>query len=156
MTQADKDIPGVIARPPLIYLGSLGLGFGLDYLWPAPVLPNPVQYVVGASLIALGVIILAIAVRQFRKAGTNVQTWKPTTALVTDGLYRLSRNPIYIALSLIYAGIGIAADNLWALGLLVPVLVVIRYGVIAREERYLERQFGQEYLSYKASGRRWL
>lgn len=156
MTQTLKDVPGVIARPPLIYLGSLLFGFGLEYLWPASAIPNLVQYIAGAVLIALGVSILASAMRQFRKAGTNVQTWKPTTALVTNGFYRFSRNPIYVALSLIYAGIGIAADNLWALGLLVPVLVVIRYGVIAREERYLERKFGQEYLSYKASVRRWL
>lgn len=156
MTQADKDIPGVIARPPLIYLSSLGLGVWLDYLWPSAAIPNPVQYVVGAALIVLGVTVLAIAMRQFRKAGTNVQTWKPTTALVTNGFYRFSRNPIYVALSLIYAGIGIAADNLWVLGLLIPLLAVIRYGVIALEERYLERKFGQEYLSYKASVRRWL
>ena len=118
-------------------------------------IPGIVQYSLGAVLIVLGAVILAAAMRQFRRAGTNLPTNRPTTALVTDGLYRFSRNPIYIALSLIYVGIGIAADSPWVLGLPLPILVIIRYGVIALEERYLERKFGQEYLRYKASLRRW-
>ncbi|MFQ6018715.1 MAG: methyltransferase family protein [Kiloniellaceae bacterium] len=158
MTQTEdtEDRPGVVARPPLIYLGFLGLGLGLDALWPVAVIPEAVQYPAGAALIALGVGIVAAAFKQFRAAGTNVETSKPTNAIVTGGLYRFSRNPIYLALSSIYAGIGIAADNLWVLALLVPVLAIVRSGVIAREERYLEDKFGADYRRYKAAVRRWL
>ena len=156
MAENDKDRPGVIAPPPLIYLGFLALAFGLDSVWPVAVIPDRVQYPAGLALVALGMVIATLAVRRFRGAGTDFRTDKPTTALVADGLFRFSRNPIYIALSLIYAGIGLAWDNLWVLGLLVPVLAVIRYGVISAEERYLEDKFGEEYRRYQASVRRWL
>ena len=156
MTADNRDCPGVIAPPPIIYLGFLGLGLGLDYVWPAATLPGTGQFAAGLALIFPGVVIIALAIRRLRKAGTNVEPHKPTTALVTTGPFRLSRNPIYLSLSLIHAGIGIAADNPWILGLLVPALAVIRYGVIAREERYLEGKFGAAYLAYKASVRRWL
>lgn len=156
MTADNRDCPGVIAPPPVIYLGFLGLGLGLDYVWPAAVLPGAGQFAAGLALIFPGVVIMALAWWHLRKAGTNVEPYKPTTALVTTGPFRLSRNPIYLSFSLIHAGIGIAADNPWILGLLVPALAVIRYGVIAREERYLEGKFGEEYSPYKASVRRWL
>jgi protein-S-isoprenylcysteine O-methyltransferase Ste14 len=104
----------------------------------------------------LGVLLMAAGVSRFNRAGTNVPTYRPTTALVTDGPYRFSRNPLYISLFLVYAGVGIAADNLWIVGLGVPLFLIMRYGVVAREERYLERKFGQSYLAYKASVRRWL
>ena len=93
---------------------------------------------------------------RFRAAGTPVEPYKPTSAIVSDGLYGLSRNPIYVALTLIYLGIGVAIDSPWILALVVPVLLVMRTGVIAREERYLERKFGAEYLDYKVSVRRWV
>ncbi len=156
MTGDDKDLAGVIAPPPLIYLAFLLLGLGLDYVWPVALVPAGVQYPVGALLIALGLALFGAAVRLFVKADTSVQTRKPTTAIITDGPFRFSRNPIYLAMSLSYAGIAIAADNLWILGALVPALAVIRCGVISREERYLERKFAEEYLRYKASVRRWL
>ena len=77
-------------------------------------------------------------------------------ALVTGGIYRHTRNPLYVALALVYAGIAVAADSLWALMFLAPCLGVIRYGVIAREEAYLERKFGEEYRRFKSAVRRWL
>ncbi len=156
MTENAKDNPGVIAPPPLIYLGFLALGFGLDYFWPIAILPGRVQYFVGAILMVLAAAVVVLAFRQFQKAGTNIPPHQPTLAIVSVGPYRYSRNPMYIALSLLYAGIGVAADNLWVLVLLVPLLAVVRTGVIAREERYLEEKFGEAYLRYKAKVRRWL
>ena len=152
----DADRPGVVARPPLIYLGFLVLGLGLGYVWPAPFMGDVARYALGLPLIGLGVAAMAMALRQFRRAGTSVQTAKPTTVIVTGGLYRHSRNPIYVGMALIYAGLGVAAENPWVLALLVPLLMVIRYGVIAREERYLETKFGEEYSRYKERTRRWL
>lgn len=149
------DVPGVIARPPLIYLGFLIAGFALDFIWPVAVLPAGVQYVAGIGLIVVGVVIFASAIREFRRAGTSFRTHEPDTAIITGGPFRFSRNPIYLGFGLFFAGIAVAADNLWALALLLPVLIVIHYGVIAREERYLEAKFGEAYLGYKASVRRW-
>lgn len=92
-----------------------------------------------------------------RRAGTTISVDRPTTAIVASGPYRYSRNPLYVALTLLYLGLGAAALNtLWALVLLPPLLVVIQRGVIEREERYLERKFGEEYRRYKRRVRRWL
>ncbi len=151
-----RDNPGVIAPPPLIYLGFLGGGLLLDYVLPVALVPDGAQYAAGFALIAVGLVMFALAVREFFKAGTSVETRKPTTAIVTGGPFRFSRNPIYVALSLVYAGIGFAVDSAWVLALLVPALIVMRYGVVSREERYLERKFGEAYLRYKASVRRWV
>lgn len=152
----DRDNPGVVAPPPVIYLGFLVLGGALDYLWPVGLGAGAVGVAAGAALFAIGGVIAFTAIREFRRAGTDFKTHRPSTAIVTGGLYRHSRNPIYIALALAYAGIAVAADGLWAMALLAPTLVVVHHGVIAREERYLEGKFGDEYLRYKASVRRWL
>lgn len=149
------DRPAVVARPPRFYGAALLVGLGLDALWPVAVFPDRLQAVLGGALILLGVAVMAVALRQFRRARTNVPTWQPTAAIVIDGLYRYSRNPIYLALSAIYAGVGVAVDGAWVLALLVPLLVVMRFGVIAAEERYLEAEFGAEYPRYKAATPRW-
>ena len=157
MTDApEQDAPGVIARPPFIYLGFLALGLGLDWLWPYPLLPETVQYALGGALIVFGFAVTLASFRHFKAAGTSVDPLKPSTAILTEGSYRWSRNPIYIGLTAAYAGIGIAVDAPWVWVLLLPTLVVMHYGVILREERYLERKFGAEYLNYKAGVRRWI
>jgi len=152
----EQDSPGVIAKPPVIYLGFLALGLWLDWLWPNPLLPEMLRYILGGTLIGLGLALVLASVRQFKAAGTSFHTHKPATAILTEGPYQISRNPIYIGLTAVYAGIGIAADAPWVWLLLLPALVVMHYGVILREERYLERKFGKEYLDYKASVRRWI
>ena len=151
-----KDAPEVIALPPLIYLAFLAAGILLDYIFPVAVLPDRLQYPMGLALIAAAAIAMPFVLHRFRKAGTSFDVRKPTSALVTGGPYRFSRNPGYLSLTLLYAGIGVAADSLWIVGLLVPVLAVMHCGVILREERYLERKFGEDYLRYKRSVRRWL
>ncbi|MEE8505854.1 MAG: isoprenylcysteine carboxylmethyltransferase family protein [Kiloniellales bacterium] len=156
MSEGAKDAPGVVAPPPLIYAAGLLLGLALDSLFPIAVLPDMAQYVAGLVLIGAGILIAISVLRRFKRAGTNLDVRKPTTAIVTTGPFRYSRNPAYVALSLLYAGIGIAADSPWVLGLLIPILVVMHFGVILREERYLERKFGEDYLRYKHSIRRWL
>jgi protein-S-isoprenylcysteine O-methyltransferase Ste14 len=92
----------------------------------------------------------------FQRKGTAVEPWKPTTAIVTTGPYRLTRNPAYLGMALVYIGIALLADALWVLVPLPVVLLIIDRMVIAREERYLERKFGQEYVDYKVRARRWI
>ncbi len=151
-----RDNPGVIAPPPLIFFGFLLLGLVLDALWPLAILPDVTQYLLGSALIGLGIALAIACISRFRRAGTEYQTHKPASTLVTDGPFRVSRNPIYVALSLVHIGIAVAVDSPWMLAMLIPALAVVRVGVIAREERYLEAKFGDDYRRYRASVRRWL
>ena len=156
MTKDEKDSAGVVAPPPLIYAAGLLIGLALDYLWPLALMPDRGRYPVAFIAIAAAGALIARIVFEFRKAGTKLDPRRPTSALVTTGPFRLSRNPAYLSLSLLYVGIGIATDGVWTLGMIVPVLVVMHVGVIFREERYLEAKFGEDYRRYKASVRRWL
>ncbi len=154
--EGGKDTPGVIAPPPLIYFAFLLAGLGADALWPVAVLPQGPRYAAGAVVIALSLALVISAFGQFRRHKTSFKPYEPSTALITEGPYRYSRNPMYLALSLLYAGLSIAAYSPWTLALLAPLLIVLHYGVIIREERYLERKFADAYRRYKSSTRRWL
>ena len=153
---AGRDIPGVIAPPPLIYLGGLAIGFVLEGLLPGATLPGPARWALGALTLAAGVGLLVWWAASFRRADTPMPPWEPTRALVTSGPYRLTRNPAYLGDALTYVGIALLADAPWALVPLPLVLLVMNRGVIAREERYLERRFGDEYLRLRARTRRWI
>jgi protein-S-isoprenylcysteine O-methyltransferase Ste14 len=155
--ETERDTAGVIAPPPLIFLAGLAVGFGLEALLPGDAsLSGVVRWGLGAVLVVAGVALLASFDRAFRRKGTAAEPWKPTTAIVTSGPYRFTRNPGYIGMALVYVGIALLAEALWVLLPLPVVLAVIDRGVIAREERYLERRFGREYLDYKATARRWV
>ena len=151
-----RDLPGVIAPPPLIYLGGLAVGFGLEALFYSPSVQGAVAWPVGAVLMVTGGALARSFFHGFGRAGTPVSPYNTPTKLVTTGAYRLSRNPGYLGMALAYAGIAVMARALWALAPLVVVLVLIDRGVIAREERFLERKFGEDYLRYKRRTRRWL
>ena len=91
-----------------------------------------------------------------KRAGTNIRPDQPTLALASDGPFRFTRNPLYIAVTGLYLGIALLVNALWPLVLLIPVLAVLRWGVVGREERYLEAKFGEPYRAYKARVRRWI
>ncbi len=155
----DTGTAGVIARPPLLFLAALLLGLASDRLVPLPfAVPggNLVHWTVASSLILIGLGLAAAGIRNFSRAATPVPTNEPTRALVTSGIHSWSRNPIYLGIFLVYGGIGIAARSPWTLLLTLPLAITIRYGVVAREEAYLERRFGDAYRDYKARVRRWL
>ena len=156
MTQGDKDIAGVIAPPPLIFLCGLLAGLALDAAWPVWSLPGAARVPTAVLLVALGAAIATGGFRWLRRAGTPVDPRKPTSALVVTGLYRWSRNPLYLALTSIYLGLAGGFGGVWVLAMLAPVLAVMNLGVISREERYLQAKFGEDYRRYKASVRRWL
>ena len=110
----------------------------------------------GGAVFVLAVALFAWAIITIAGAGSNVPTSMPTTSIVDTGPYRFTRNPIYLGMMLGLVGLAIAFNSLWLLGALVPFDLVIRYGVVAREEVYLERRFGDVYGSYRRRVRRWL
>jgi protein-S-isoprenylcysteine O-methyltransferase Ste14 len=153
-----SDTAGVIAPPPLLFLGFLAAGAAIDFWWlrASTGLPGSLRFGTGAALTAAAGALSIAALGRFRRAGTAVEPWRPSTALVTDGVYRFTRNPIYLAMALLYAGLALALDSVVALILLPPLLALVQVGVIAREERYLESRFGEEYRRYRASVRPWV
>jgi protein-S-isoprenylcysteine O-methyltransferase Ste14 len=142
--------------PPFLFGGALILGLVLHWLWPVQPMPPAFSRPPGALLLVLSAALGFAGERAMRRAGTNVRPDQPTLALVTDGPFRFSRNPLYLAATGLYLGVVLLVDALWPLLLLVPVLAVLRWGVVAREERYLEAKFGEPYRAYKARVRRWL
>jgi protein-S-isoprenylcysteine O-methyltransferase Ste14 len=156
--EGDRDRPGVIAPPPIIYLGFLAVGAILEAVTSISYPPafSSLTAPIGVALLVCGLALGIAGARSLRAAGTNIPTALPTTALVAEGPYRWSRNPLYLAMTLLYAGIAILAESVWALVLLGPLLMVIRYAVILREESYLEEKFGQTYREYKSRVRRWI
>jgi protein-S-isoprenylcysteine O-methyltransferase Ste14 len=150
------DTAGVIAPPPLIYLGALGIGLGLDAAIGTGSLPSPVARPAGSALLIAGAGLLGSFARAFLGAETPIDPYTPSTAIVTNGPFRLTRNPAYLGMALAYAGIAIIANAPWALGPLPVAIAIIDRGVIAREERYLERKFGSPYTDYKRRVRRWI
>ncbi len=145
-----------IARPPLVYLGSIVLGVILHFAWRVPLLPRGPSPGFGAGFVLLAVGLFLFAVRTFRAAGTPVPGNRPTTAIVRTGPYRFSRNPIYLAFSLLQLGIALWVNSAWLSLTLLAAVAVMSLVVIPREERYLEARFSSDYSTYKASVRRWL
>jgi protein-S-isoprenylcysteine O-methyltransferase Ste14 len=156
MTVSTLDHPDVIAQPPRLFLATLALGFALEWLFPTHCVHGVARVLLGAAGIGAGLWLAYAAIAQQRAAGTNIEVDRPSECIVTDGFYRHSRNPIYIGLFVFYLGCALLGDSLWVLGLVVPLFAVMRFGVVAREERYLERKFGSVYTDYRATVRRWL
>jgi protein-S-isoprenylcysteine O-methyltransferase Ste14 len=151
-----RDSPGVIAPPPLIYLAALAAGYALEALLPSASVPDWLRYTLGPLLIGCGLVLMGSFVSWFRRAGTAVDPRRPTTAIVTGGPYRLSRNPGYLGMALVYSGIAVVTGALWPFATLVPALASMDRLVIAREERYLEGKFGEPYREYRSRVRRWV
>jgi len=159
MSTDTQDNPGVIAPPPLIYVGGVALGLLLHRLLPIKFLariPRGITLTVGSTCVSMGLTVLVSGFRQMTNAQTNVNPTYPATTIVTEGPFRFTRNPLYLSMTLLYIGITFLVNTLWLVLLLPIVLVLINIGVIAREERYLERKFGAQYLAYKQRVRRWL
>ena len=153
----DADNSGVKAPPPLIFLPPLLLGLALHFVIPLPFLPTVLlQLVIGIPIMFLAGVLVTAAVVTMRRANTTFSLYKESTALVTQGPYRFSRHPSYLAAGVLYLGIGVAVNALWVVLLLPVPVVVITLTAMRREEAYLERKFGAEYFNYKAAVRRWL
>ncbi len=156
MADDERDNPGFLLPPPLTYLLPLVFGLLLDRRIHLPFLPRSVARSLGWLLLGNGVLLNGWFNFTMRRTDTPIDPRKPVSKLVTDGPFRYTRNPAYLSLTLIYAGVAVLRNALWAILFLPLVLYVIRRDQIEREEQYLERVFGEEYLTYKASVRRWV
>lgn len=145
-----------LIRPPVVYLVLIALGAALEYFWRLPFVPAALAVPLGILLVAAAVVLFVGSVGKFRAAGTPVPGNQPTTAIVRMGPYRFSRNPIYLAFSLLHLGTAIWVNSLWLVATLVAATAVMALVVIPREEQYLEKHFGADYLDYKRSVRRWV
>lgn len=147
---------GIPAPPPLIYLGPLVFGLLLGRVLPVRVLPRPLARALGWPLLGGGALLAWWFGSTLRREGTTFRIDRPVSKLVTGGPFRHSRNPGYLSFAVIYAGVAVLANSVWAILLLPVVMTTVKRRVIDKEERYLERRFGAEYLRYKARVRRWL
>src|SRR5215813_11301539 len=144
-----------VFRPPLIYLASIATGLAFHWVWPRPLITGVVLAPLGAILVVASLLLFGSSVERFRAAGTPVPARKPTTAIVRTGPYRFSRNPIYLAFSLLQLGIAFWVNSWWLVATLATAVAIIQWVVVPREERYLEARFGSAYVDYKTSVRRW-
>jgi protein-S-isoprenylcysteine O-methyltransferase Ste14 len=151
------DTANVMIRPPIALAVAVLAGLAVNWLMPAPFVPAAVPAAwLGAAVFAVALALFAWAIATMTRAGSNVQTNQPSTTIVDNGPYRFTRNPIYVSMMLALAGLAIAFNSLWLLLTLAIFAVVIRYGVVAREEAYLERKFGDIYRGYRTRVRRWM
>jgi len=156
MTTQPRDNAGVIAPPPLIYLGGVAVGIIADSFLPVPRILFPGQAWFGGLLTAAGFVLSIWSVLEFVRHGTHPDPRHPTTVLITVGPYRFSRNPIYLAFTLMYLGVASWLGKFWILTGVVPALLLTHFGVVRREERYLSGKFGGAYEAYRQRVRRWL
>jgi protein-S-isoprenylcysteine O-methyltransferase Ste14 len=150
----EKDVPGVIVFPPLIPLTVLVVGILLDWLSPLTILngiPFALRAVAGGILFVAGLSVMIGGRGTFVKAGTNVNPREPALKIVSHGIYSHLRNPMYVGGMVGLLGIILAFGLEWTFVLLVIGSLVLHFGVVLREERYLERKFGDDYRRYKQS-----
>jgi protein-S-isoprenylcysteine O-methyltransferase Ste14 len=151
-----SDVPDVVVLPPVLVGGTLLIGILIHYaLWTVTLLPTVVARVLGVVIFIAAGILAHFAQLAMKRVGTNVLPTQPTLALATDGPYRFSRNPLYIAAIGVYLGVTLWVNGLAPLLLMFPMAWLLHWGIVLREERYLNAKFGNSYQSYQAAVRRW-
>jgi protein-S-isoprenylcysteine O-methyltransferase Ste14 len=152
----EEDRPGVPIPPPLLFVLPIVASLAIEWLFPTSFVQGALRWILGALIFVAGIALSGGGFITQRRAGTDPIPYKPSTRIVSHGVYRFTRNPMYLGFALCTLGLAILVDSAWML-LAVPVgLILIDRIVIRREERYLERKFGEEYLSYKRRARRWI
>ncbi len=150
------DTAQVLVLPPVLVGGALLLGISINWIHPIPVLPLVPARVIGVIIFVLSGVLAHFAQTAMNRAGTNIRPDRPALALVTDGPFRFTRNPLYVAALGVYVGIALFVNGLVPILLAIPVFYLLHWGVVLREERYMESKFGEPFRAYRARVRRWL
>ena len=153
--EQDTKGAGVKFPPPLVFILLMLVGYALHQVWPVRVAEHGL-IIAGSLLVILGFATVMIANQTFKRAQTNIEPWKPTSAIVSNGIFGYSRNPIYVAFCLVTLGVGLLINSLLVMLSFIPAIAIVYHIAIKKEEHYLEEKFGDEYRQYKASVRRWL
>src|SRR5688572_6505172 len=158
MSANPPDHAGVRVPPPLIFFGLVVIGPLVDRLFGiAPLhIAQPLRSVMVLLLVAAGLMIVLAAIRNFARAGTRVEPWAPSSAIVSDGIYRFTRNPMYVGMALVVLGLALIIGSSASIVMVGLAMLIVDLFVIRREEAYLEAKFGDEYRDYRARVRRWL
>jgi protein-S-isoprenylcysteine O-methyltransferase Ste14 len=152
-----SDVPDIMVLPPVLVGGMLLIGVLIHYaLWTVTLLPTVFARVLGVAVFISAGVLAHLAHLAMKRVGTNVLPTQPTLALATDGPYRFSRNPLYIAAIGVYLGVTLWVNGLAPLLLMLPMMCLLHWGIVLREERYLKSKFGNAYQSYQQTVRRWL
>ena len=152
----EEDRPGVPIAPPLLFVLPIIAALALEWFFPTSFAQGPIRWIFGALIFLAGIVLAVSGFVTQKRAGTDPIPFNPSTRIVAHGLYRFTRNPMYVGFALTTFGLAILVDSTWML-LAIPIgLVLIDQIVVVREERYLERKLGKEYLSYKRRVRHWI
>jgi len=154
--QGYQDNPGVVAPPPLIYGIPLAAGIYFNRRSPFELMPGNLARTIGVALGIVAIIFSLAAVTQFWRAKTPMIPYKATSAIIESGPFAISRNPLYLAMTVGYVAVSLFFNTAWPLFVLPLVLLVMHRGVIEREELYLEQKFGERYVQYMVRVRRWI
>jgi protein-S-isoprenylcysteine O-methyltransferase Ste14 len=152
---SDVANPGLI-RPPIVYTVAVLAGLLIDRFWPVDLRIGFIGLPIGVLALVIFVILIILTRREYRSANTPISGNRPATSVVQTGPFRISRNPFYLAFTLLGISVAFWSNSFWVLVTLVPALAVMQFVVIPREERYMELKFGDEYIAYKSTVRRWL
>jgi protein-S-isoprenylcysteine O-methyltransferase Ste14 len=152
----DKRGPGLKFPPPLLVLTLVGIGYLVDIYLPLPIYQESGLWLTGLVVVIAAVCLALIAVLQFLRAKTHLEPWQPTTFIIQSGIFRFSRNPIYLTFCIATVGCGLLLNSWWVLAALLPMVYLLQQLVIRPEETYLEQKFGETYLAYKHRVRRWV
>ncbi len=158
VTTPDNDLKGPAVRfpPPLIFLGVTVASLALQRVAPLSLGSAPALSYAGVALVVVGLVVIGVAGVSFHRAKTHIEPWKPTTHVISQGIFAYSRNPIYVAFAVMQIGIGLWLSNAWTVLTVTVSVILVYYIAIRNEEKYLEGKFGDQYLKYKRDVRRWL
>ena len=151
-----SDFQKPFAPPPAIFGVAFLVGLGIDFIYPLPMMALWLQLGFGLAAIAMGVLLIRSSMRGIDRAGTTYDPYAASTALVTSGIYKYTRNPGYLGLAVIQLGLALMIDSPWIGVATVVAVVVTNQFVIRLEEEKLRRTFGQDYQDYLNKVRRWL